>query len=109
PLRAAPALRLTALRPRLPAASPDRRGDGRAVIADGPLCRGARSGRRVCRAAAGRERRAACLAAVRLSRGGNGGFAGGVAAPGLVVAGMAVAGRRDAVGGGVGRARPPPR
>src|SRR5215468_56229 len=109
PLRGASALRLTALRPRLPAASPDRRGDGRAVIADGPLCRGARSGRRVRRAAADRERRAACLAAVRLSRGDNGGFAGGVAAPGLVVAGLAVAGRRDAVGAAVARQRRRPR
>src|SRR6516165_10031449 len=109
PLRGASALRLTALRPRLPAASPDRRGDGRAIIADGPLCRGARSGRRLCRAAANRERRAACLAAVRLSRGDNGGFAGGVAAPGLVVAGLAVAGRRDAVGAAVARQRRRPR
>src|SRR5215468_10531091 len=109
PLRGASALRLTALRPRPPAASPDRRGDGRAVIADGPLCRGARSGRHVCRAAAGRERRAACLAAVRLSRGDNGWFADGVAAPDLVVAGLAVAGRRDAVGAAMARQRRRPR
>ena len=101
PLRRVCALRVPAGRGRLRAARPDRGRGRRAVAAPRPLGRRARPRRRVRRSGADQQRRAAGLAAVRLSRGGDRRLPGGAAAPRVVVARLAVARRRGGLRGAV--------